>query len=1069
MYMNTHLLHGLWLKNSGLHLWIEQVDGHKIVTPDSVAPDVFPPAIDALIRGKNFRHSVHTTLVTPKGREVKLHIPTLAFAPEQAVRVLSHVALINELSATPTQLATLAPDLKWLAHMYCGLVEFVKAGRLTIKLNYFDNQWYPTWQLASGLGERGWLAQMTHAAPGVLTANGGMNVAEDMAEELPHWIANSLLRPLFEQPRATEWHEFSHALLSSAPLRRGSAALVGALNKWKDSITAVDIKLVIKVEEPDRLKADVPTRVIDSRINNQPDDVLSAEDVLWPVRVQVQSGIDAPVPVRMKDYDSTTRFRVNGIRREAMFISRFLSNDYSAGVRAAVPSAIDGDFDVFLTIDELLEFINDHVARLRNAGIVVLLPKAWSTQEAKARVNVSVPTEDTGVSRVGFDSIVDFDWRISLGDVELTEEEMRALVNSSSTLIQLRGNWVIADPDSLRNVKAYVAKFAGTQRKNIEQEIKRLSTLKELSKSPADQEYLAQRIAALTATLDQPEDLSGRLSLAELRQLALESSPAEPLEFRGPQWQLAVLGQGNQPEFPAPQPVDIPSTVHARLREYQHRGVDWMYWMSTQHIGGILADDMGLGKTLQLLALHAVEKQEAEQQDAEVSIDVPDLRALGGEQSDGITSPAYGPSLVVAPTSVVGNWAKEAKKFVPSLKVLVHHGAGRISSTERLAEFAEYDLVVTSYGTATRDFPLLSQVFWQRVSLDEAQHIKNSSTQVARAVRSLVSKHRIALTGTPVENRLLELRAILDFCNPGMLGSVSFFRNHFAKPIEVTQDEVVMNKLKELTQPFILRRLKSDPAIVSDLPEKQEQIVTVEMTQEQTALYQAYVNELRQAIESRQGMKRKGLILSSLTKIKQICNHPAHFLGDGSAITIKGKHRSGKVQELMSIIDLARASGEKVLIFTQYKAFGDLLLPHLEAVYGCDIPFLHGQVSKSARDRMVDVFQSADGPPAMVLSLKAGGTGLNLTAANIVVHVDRWWNPAVENQATDRAYRIGQDRDVKVYKLITAGTLEEKIHHIITGKSILANTMVTQGEGWITELSDQQLSELLEYTRMDEN
>ena len=270
-------------------------------------------------------------------------------------------------------------------------------------------------------------------------------------------------------------------------------------------------------------------------------------------------------------------------------------------------------------------------------------------------------------------------------------------------------------------------------------------------------------------------------------------------------------------------------------------------------------------------------------------------------------------------------------------------------------------------------------------------------------------------------------------------------------------------RLRLLTAPFILRRLKTDPNIIDDLPDKSEQIITVRMTDEQAALYKALVADVEQALGKKEGMSRRGLVLASLTRIKQICNHPAHFLGDGSAVTIKGKHRSGKVEELMRIVDQAIESRERVLIFTQYKAFGDILQPYLSDQLGTDIPFLHGGVSKNKRDQMVQDFQADDGAPVMLLSLKAGGTGLNLTAASIVVHMDRWWNPAVENQATDRAFRIGQERNVQVYKMITAGTLEESIQDILDGKTQLAGAVVGEGEGWLTELTPEQLADLMSY------
>ena len=445
---------------------------------------------------------------------------------------------------------------------------------------------------------------------------------------------------------------------------------------------------------------------------------------------------------------------------------------------------------------------------------------------------------------------------------------------------------------------------------------------------------------------------------------------------------------------------------------------------------------MGLGKTLQLLALLAVEHDRGQ---------------------------VEAPTLVVAPTSVVGNWAKEAHRFVPSLRVLVHHGPDRLHGEALTEALATTDLMITSYGVVGRDFADLGGIEWDRVVLDEAQAIKNSATRSSKAVRSLPSRHRIALTGTPVENRLSEMRSILDFCNPGVLGSTSFFRNHFAKAIEREQDEVMTERLRRLTAPFILRRLKTDTAIIDDLPEKNEEIITVEMTPEQAALYKALVDNVQLQLEQRHGMARRGLVLATITRIKQICNHPAQYLGDGSAVTVKGRHRSGKVAELMRLLDHAIETDQRMLIFTQYKAFGDILVPYLSDRLGQQIPFLHGGVTKTGRDRMVADFQSPDGPRAMILSLKAGGTGLNLTAASMVVHLDRWWNPAVENQATDRAFRIGQERNVAVYKMITAGTLEESIQDILDGKTELAGAVIGEGEGWITELGPEQLAQLMSY------
>ena len=1044
-----HLIHGFWQKQSGLHLWIEQVDGHKIVTGSGITPGTFPPVIEDLIAGKRYRHRVDMHLMTPKGRERKLPVPTIACTPEQAVPVLAAIAAIvddtNDFDdptdtppVTPEQRATLAPDLLWLAHMYRGLTAFARAGRVTIKLGFFERQWYPTWQLAAGLGERGWLVSMTKAAPGVITINGGPTIVEDIADELLHWIVNSLISAEYHRPRPTPWHDFAAALVESNPLRRGGATLVSALNKWRDSIAAIDVQLVLMIEEPD------PNPDLESAGGSSPQPI-------WPIRVQVRSGVDAPMPIHPANFDHATNRRITALRREAQLITPYLNPDRpdpDSPLVAALRNADNaGDWDVYLTTDELLSFINDAVPRLRECGIIVMLPRMWRRQAVTAHMHLRDDEEATAAPQLGLDHIVAFDWRVSIGDIDLTDKEMSDLVAAKSGLINLRGEWVLADAASIRSISQYMEQLRKSSTGSIMNQLKQAKQRLAAAKTAGDDTAEIERtIEELTAALDNPS--SGEISLKELRELNLTAETTDPIAVTGHDWQVSLIGGAIRHELPAPRRIPIPANVTASLREYQRRGVDWMYWMARQGLGAVLADDMGLGKTLQLLALEAAERE-------------PTTAESAGQVGK------VGPSLVIAPTSVVGNWAREAKKFTPHLKILVHHGTERKKDQEFLGTVTDYDIVITSYGVASRDYQLLGQQHWHRVTLDEAQHIKNSSTKISKAVRSLPADHRMALTGTPVENRLLELRAILDFCNPGILGSVSFFKHHFSKPIEVTGDEKKQEQLRNLTAPFILRRLKSDPAIIGDFPEKTETVITVDLTKEQAALYTAYVNDLTTQLEQAEGIGRRGLVLASLTKIKQICNHPAHFLGDGSPMLRGNHHRSGKVEELMQIVENARDHGEKVLIFTQYKAFGDMLTPYLSDYYGQKILFLHGGVSKSGRDIMVQQFQAPDGAPAMVLSLKAGGTGLNLTAANIVVHMDRWWNPAVENQATDRAYRIGQDKNVFVYKLITAGTVEERIHDIISGKSELAAAMIAQGEGWLTELSDAELATLLSYREME--
>jgi non-specific serine/threonine protein kinase len=470
-------------------------------------------------------------------------------------------------------------------------------------------------------------------------------------------------------------------------------------------------------------------------------------------------------------------------------------------------------------------------------------------------------------------------------------------------------------------------------------------------------------------------------------------------------------------------PVATPPDFQGTLRPYQERGVAWLSFLQSLGLGGILADDMGLGKTIQLLAL------------------------MAGDPSDA------GPTLLVCPMSLVGNWQREAAKFAPMLRVHVHHGAERARGSEFTAAVRDADLVITTYSIAARDATALAEIEWHRLVVDEAQAIKNAATRQAVAVRSLPARHRVAVTGTPVENRLADLWSLMEFANPGLLGAATGFKKRYAEPVERHGDEEAAARLRTLTGPFILRRIKTDKTIISDLPEKLEMEVLCNLTAEQASLYQAVVEDMLARIEAADGMERRGLVLATMTKLKQVCNHPAQFLRDGTRLA----GRSGKLARLDEILDEVLAAGEKALLFTQYAEFGGMLRAHLSARFSREVAYLHGGVGKASRDELVARFQAPGGPSLFVLSLKAGGTGLTLTAANHVVHVDRWWNPAVEDQATDRAFRIGQQRSVQVRKFVCAGTVEEKIAGLIRDKRGLAARIVGTGEQWLTELSTSEL------------
>ncbi|MEQ8768631.1 MAG: SNF2-related protein [Planctomycetota bacterium] len=483
--------------------------------------------------------------------------------------------------------------------------------------------------------------------------------------------------------------------------------------------------------------------------------------------------------------------------------------------------------------------------------------------------------------------------------------------------------------------------------------------------------------------------------------------------------------------------VAVPKKFRGELRPYQERGLHWLAGMAGLGLGACLADDMGLGKTIQIIALLLLHKE---------------------------TSPKQGrPTLLICPTSVVGNWERELAKFGPSLKVVRHHGADRIKTKSALQkQLGAHTICLTTYSLARRDMKLFQEIHWGIIILDEAQNVKNAASQQAQAVRSFPGGPRLALTGTPIENRLSELWSILDFTNAGLLGPLEKFQREFALPIERYHDEHAAKRLQRLTGPFILRRLKTDPKVISDLPEKQETTVFCSLTREQATLYQTILDESMASIEGSLGIERQGRVLALITRLKQICNHPAHYLGEDEPL----RGRSGKLARLSEMIDEVVAEGDHCLVFTQYREMGELLVQHLEKRNSQPVPFLHGGVSTTQRDQMVETFQNdPHAPQIFVLSLKAGGTGLNLTRANHVFHFDRWWNPAVEDQATDRAFRIGQKRLVQVHKLVTLGTLEEKIDHMLIQKKALAESVVGTGEHWITEMADGELRELFSLSK----
>ena len=677
----------------------------------------------------------------------------------------------------------------------------------------------------------------------------------------------------------------------------------------------------------------------------------------------------------------------------------------------AQPSSID------LTTKQAYDFLREQRPILIEQGFGVIVPEWWDSPMARLGARLRVESDPTlpggpasagsstaATPKLGMGALVKYRWEIALGDTSLTLNEFEQLAAKKTPLVRVNGRWVEVRPEDVQ------------------------AAIRFIRENPGGEMRVADALRMAYGT--------------DLKQTGI---PVVGLEATG--WVAAMLnGQAGQ----GIEILDTPRSFRGTLRPYQVRGLSWLCFLERLGLGACLADDMGLGKTIQLLALLALERQAAE-----------------GQLAVGDSSPKVLPTLLVAPMSVVGNWLQETRRFCPELRVLVHHGLERQSGQELVDAAQQSDLVVTTYSLAHRDKEVLGKVSWGRIVLDEAQYIKNPMAKQSQAVRGFVAERRVALTGTPVENRLSELWSVMDFLNPGYLGSAHTFRTRFAVPIERYRDKSCADQLRGLVRPFVLRRLKSDPTVVADLPEKLETRDYCHLTSEQASLYETCVRRMLTEVDNAEGIHRRGLVLAALIKLKQICNHPGQLLKDHEASEGRPARqiepeRSGKCVRLLELLDEVLAEGEQALVFTQFRQMGAMLSTMIQARFDREVLFLHGGTTQAQRQEIIETFQKADGSkPVLVLSLRAGGVGLNLTAATHVFHFDRWWNPAVENQATDRAYRIGQTRTVQVHKFVVKGTLEERIDEMIEQKTELAENIIGGGERWLTELSTDQLRDVL--------
>jgi non-specific serine/threonine protein kinase len=652
---------------------------------------------------------------------------------------------------------------------------------------------------------------------------------------------------------------------------------------------------------------------------------------------------------------------------------------------------------------EALALLRD-VETLEAAGLLVRVPEHWARgRPPRATVQVTVGGKPPG--DLGAEALLDFDLSVTLDGQVLSTQELRELLAGTEDLVLLRGRWVEVDR---ARVSQLLERWTEAQRAHAE----------------GIPFHEALRLVAGAGVAGQAAGL-------------LADAPPDTARVVPGPWLSQVLEGLRSPDGLAA--ADPGADLQAELRPYQQAGVRWLWWLRALGLGGCLADDMGLGKTIQTIALFLLCRRS---------------HRLGTNGSGGPGQP----SLVVAPASLLGNWKAELERFAPTLRVLVAHGSE--TPADQLAALnaealAGFDVVLTSYGSLQR-IAALAAMTWDVVVVDEAQAIKNAGTRQSRAVRALRARCRLALTGTPVENRLSDLWSIFAFSNPGLLGSDREF-SAFVKGLEARAHDSY-GPLRALVRPYILRRLKTQKQIIADLPDKTELKAFCGLSRKQTALYQQAVQTLARDLASSDGMARRGVVLAALTRLKQICNHPSAWLKDGAWDPAE----SGKLQRLGELVDEIASRQEKVLVFTQWKEVTQPLAAYLGQRFGRAGLVLSGETAVGRRQRLVEQFQAEDGPPFFVLSLRAGGTGLNLTAAAHVVHFDRWWNPAVEDQATDRAFRIGQKRNVLVHKLICRGTLEDRIDALIESKRELARQLIEEDGGApLTELSNEEILQLV--------
>jgi non-specific serine/threonine protein kinase len=1059
------VLHALWSRDSTLCVWGEESSlpaharGHPGRPPVRPRPRRHPFACDAgLLRKVLARFGMTNLSEAAVERKLALMLPSSELGPQASPQLLRVVdeherpdrpscleawevdglgfgvgAALDLLLAAPTSGSArgarpgpgggvvIGESVRFLAEAGKLALELVARGRLRPGLIRHGERWVARWLPVTDDGaDAARVALLARSMPPMLRAEPSRSsdgrppdvVLGDLLSAVVDACARELLDDHFsgfgESLVAGAVRAWLLALVAHDPVVDGDpwelAALAEQLDEWWAAGRRYTAQRMFRTCF--RLVAPGDGEAEADEDADALSEIESDLDDRWRVEILLQSKDDPSVLVPAEDvWARSERLSALGHMLEnpqerllgGLGYALALWPDLEPALLEPAPTGVE------LTAEQAYSFLREAVPALEQGGFGVLAPPWWR-QPLRVKLSANPEQEWDSTGLFGIDGLCAYEWQVAVGDTTLSLSELEALAELKLPLVKARGRWIALRTEDVEMALRF---FKGRR-------------------------------------------VRGRASAGDLLREGLGvggsgsgsgGASALEVEIDAKGWLGELLRANGDRRL---QGVPTPGSFVGELRPYQQRGLAWLAFLSSLGLGACLADDMGLGKTPQTLALLLAERERPAHRSA---------RSGGGRAA----RKTVGPTLLICPMSVSGNWQREAERFAPSLRVHVHYGRERLKGKAFTSAARASDLVVTTYALALRDRETLQAIEWHRIVLDEAQNIKTREAKQTRAIRGLRARHRVALTGTPVENRLSELHSILDFLNPGLLGSASSFREQFATPIERWRDGAAAARLRGTTGPFILRRLKTDKEIIGDLPEKIEMRVDCHLTREQATLYQAVVDEMLERAEQVDGIARAGVIIAALVKLKQVCNHPVHLLKDRSHLD----GRSGKLARLEEILEEALAEGDRALCFTQFAEFGHLLRAHLQERIGREVLFLHGGTPKSARDEMVARFQSDQGPSVFVLSLKAGGTGLNLTAANHVIHYDRWWNPAVEDQATDRAFRIGQRKNVQVRKLTCVGTLEERIDRLIAEKKDLADQIVGSGDAWLTELDTAQLRELV--------